>query len=415
MRTAMRGLVLLLLLGIQVRGAIKLPENGRILFLGDSITHAGQYVEYFEAYLRTRFPAKKYQILNLGLPSETVSGLSEPGHAGGSFPRPDLHERLDRVLQRVQPHLIFACYGMNDGIYYPFSQERFEAYQKGIERLVEKAAQSKAKIILLTPPTFDATPLKGRTLPAGRDEYREPYEGYDDVLARYAEWLTDQRRRGWTVIDIHGPMKEHLSKMRTKEPGYLLAGDGVHANPAGHLLFTKQLLTVLKFPTALDKITVNAKRGTRNPDGSMDVQFVSKRPLPRDPQWKAVATELEKFPASFNDWNLKIKNLEDGNWTLLEGTRELGTFPRSKLEEGLHLSDIPEASLNTGGSELLKLIHQRQHILTDAWLADVGHKRPGMAKGLGIPQAEAKAAELEKRIQELAGPARMTLTLKPGR
>src|SRR5688572_5783534 len=63
----------------------------RVLFLGDSITHSGQYVEFIEAYFITRFPDRKLEILNLGLPSETVSGLSEPGHAGGQFPRPDLH------------------------------------------------------------------------------------------------------------------------------------------------------------------------------------------------------------------------------------------------------------------------------------------------------------------------------------
>ena len=39
---------------------------------------------------------KRYDILDLGLSSETVSGLSEPGHAGGAFPRPCLKERLER-------------------------------------------------------------------------------------------------------------------------------------------------------------------------------------------------------------------------------------------------------------------------------------------------------------------------------
>ena len=60
----------------------------RIVFLGDSITYSGQYVEYIETYLRTSQPALRCEFLDLGLPSETVSGLSEPGHAGGAFPRP---------------------------------------------------------------------------------------------------------------------------------------------------------------------------------------------------------------------------------------------------------------------------------------------------------------------------------------
>ena len=76
------------------------------------------------------------ELINLGLPSETCSGLSEPDHP---FPRPNVHERLDRVLQQTQPDVVVVCYGMNDGIYYPFSDDRLAAYQAGIRRIIEKA------------------------------------------------------------------------------------------------------------------------------------------------------------------------------------------------------------------------------------------------------------------------------------
>src|SRR5690242_20699035 len=66
----------------------------RVVFLGDSITYSGQYIEYLETVFRTRYRALRCEFQDLGLPSETVSGLTEPGHAGGKFLRPDLHERL---------------------------------------------------------------------------------------------------------------------------------------------------------------------------------------------------------------------------------------------------------------------------------------------------------------------------------
>jgi hypothetical protein len=66
-----------------------LAGAGRVVFLGDSITYAATYVEYVEAAARLRDPAWPADILALGLPSETVSGLSEPCHAEGRFPRPD--------------------------------------------------------------------------------------------------------------------------------------------------------------------------------------------------------------------------------------------------------------------------------------------------------------------------------------
>src|SRR6516165_649457 len=77
-----------------------LRDGQRIVFLGDSNTYAGMYVQYLDAYLVTRFPGQKFALINLGLPSETVSGLSEPDHP---YPRPVLRERLDRALSMAKP------------------------------------------------------------------------------------------------------------------------------------------------------------------------------------------------------------------------------------------------------------------------------------------------------------------------
>ena len=54
------------------------------------------------------------------------------------------------------------------------------------------------------------------------------------------------------------------------------------------------------------------------------------------------------------------------------------------------------------GAQVLKLVQQRQHMLRDAWLTDTGHQRPGMAPGLPLAEAQAKAAGLETQIRALA-------------
>src|SRR4029077_565474 len=127
-----------------------------------------QYIESIEAYFVTRLPGRHIEFLNLGLPSETVSGLSEDGHAGGQFPRPDLHERLGRVLEKTRPDLVIACYGMNDGIYLPLDTARFQKYKDGLQRLRDQASNASAKVIHLTPPVFDALPIKARLAPADK-------------------------------------------------------------------------------------------------------------------------------------------------------------------------------------------------------------------------------------------------------
>ncbi len=287
-----------------IQAATKLMFKGvkRIVFLGDSITYSGQYVEYLEAYFRSHDPGRAVEFINIGLPSETVSGLSEDGHAGGQFPRPDLHERLERVLAKSKPDLVVACYGMNCGIYLPFAEERFVKYRDGIQRLRQRCAKAGVKVLHVTPPTFD--------------EVKGGHPGYGNTMDRYSEWLLGQRKAGWDVVDLHAPMNRYLAEQRAKDQNYFLAGDGVHINETGHWIIAKQVLLHL---------------------GAKDLASV------------------------------------DG--------------PKAML------------AAHPNGDALLKLIQQRQRMLKDAWLNECRHLRPGMGKGLPLPEAQEQAAELEKQIR----------------
>lgn len=219
----------------------------KILFMGDSITHAGHYISWIEAQLRTNNRKGPYAtLINLGLPSETCSGLSEPDHP---FPRPDVHERLERALEKIQPDIVFACYGMNDGIYYPFSEDRFEAYKKGIAGIIQKVKKSGAKLVLMTPPAFDPLPLKkkGKLLPLGSEKFAwfSIYEGYDDVLKKYSEWLMTQSDKAM-VIDLHTPVTKYVAAKRKKNPDFTMSPDGVHVNNEGHVVLAKAILAAVK-------------------------------------------------------------------------------------------------------------------------------------------------------------------------
>jgi lysophospholipase L1-like esterase len=299
----------------RVRAVPAGPLHGRVIFLGDSITYSGQYIEYFETALRLSAAPQDFEVLNLGLPSETASGLSEPNHAGGAFPRPDLNERLERVLQKTKPAVVFASYGMNDGIYYPFSEERFKKFQDGMRRLHNAVETHGARMIHLTPPVFDVAAIKDKTLPAGLAEYTQPFEGYNQVLDHYSQWLVSMRADGWEVVDIHGQVEAFLHDRRVRDPKFLLAGDGVHPDDTGHWVMTRPLL-----------------------------------------QYFGV-TEFNQV-------------------------------------------DTPDQLQNSRpqGPELFKAVAERQRVLKDAWLTETGHKRPGMARGLPLREAEAKAAQFDKVI-----------------
>lgn len=221
---------------------------GRVVFLGDSITHSGQYIADVETYLRLRYPKFDAEFISVGLSSETCSGLSEDGHAGGQFPRPDVHERLMRVLEATKPNLVVACYGMNCGIYHPLSEERFAAYRAGREKLHAAATAAGAKVLHITPPTFDPNPIRERTLPAGLTAYPKPYVGYNEVLDAYTAWLVSKRADGWDVCDLHTPMNARLAEGRAADPKFTLAPDGVHPNELGHWIMARAVLAHLGVP-----------------------------------------------------------------------------------------------------------------------------------------------------------------------
>jgi lysophospholipase L1-like esterase len=217
-----------------------LPETAqRIVFLGDSITYGGDYVDLFELAVRLMEPKRSLEVLDLGLPSETVSGLSEPGHADGKFPRPGLHERLDRLLEKTKPDLVFACYGMNDGIYLPYAEERMGAFRDGKKRLHEQVVATGGTIVHLTPPVFDAVPLGAKTSTDGNGL---PFAGYDEVLSEFSKWLLEQRTAGWHVIDLHTPMRKELEARRAENPAFRFANDGVHCDAAGHAIMAAALI-----------------------------------------------------------------------------------------------------------------------------------------------------------------------------
>lgn len=295
-----------LVLSSSLQAAIELlPQARRVLVLGDSITYSGQYVEAIETYFVTQFPTRHIEFLNLGLPSETVSGLSEEGHAGGQFPRPKLHERLARVVDKTKPDIVIACYGMNDGIYLPFAEERFAAFRNGLLQLREHVTTAHAKIIHVTPPVFDESRGRG--------------PGYAHTLDRYSDWLISQRTAGWDVVDLHRPMNQILVDRRQTDPKFFLASDGVHAGELGHWIIARQILTHL---------------GARDLAGLESTEAMARR------------------------------------------------HPK--------------------GMEILKLIQQKHRLLKDAWLSETGHKRPGMNRGLPLPDALSQATQLDQQIRALA-------------
>jgi len=253
------GVLCLLLVALSAAHAQPPLANKRVLWLGDSITQAGDYVTFVEYFLEKQYPADRFDVISIGLASETASCLSEKTHP---FPRPCVQERLQRALALVKPQIVVACYGMNDGIYHPQSAERMRTFEQGIEKLTAVVHGAGAEMILLTPPPFDALLVKGKVVAktAADFGFMAPYEGYDSVLADYARWEMRLPKSEATVIDLHGPMDAYIAKQRGTDAGFSFARkDGIHPDVAGHLLMAQLVLLGLGVPVTTGDLSSELK------------------------------------------------------------------------------------------------------------------------------------------------------------
>ena len=96
----------------------------------------------------------------------------------------------------------------------------------------------------------------------------------------------------------------------------------------------------------------------------------------------------------------------EGHWLM---AREILTESfGAKLDGVARAEDLFPAH----GSEIRQLVHERMVLLFDAWMTRIGHKRPGVAGGPGakpgrpLSEANARAAEITKRINLLMAAAK---------
>jgi len=222
----------------EAKSSTKLSQ--RVLWLGDSVTANGTHIGLIDAYLLTKYPDVPLTNMPCGLSSETACGLSEPLHP---WPRPNVHERLDRAIEKLEFTTAVVCYGVNDGIYYPFSEDRFKTYQQGMTKLIKKLQASGAKVIALTPAPFDAGSFpQNRLLPEGEKEYgyTKVYKDYNEVMKRYAAWVIEESPADYK-IDITNTLTAAIEKKRETDPKFK-SGDGVHPNAETYAMLAEIIL-----------------------------------------------------------------------------------------------------------------------------------------------------------------------------
>lgn len=394
-----------------------------VVFFGDSITQAGTYVEYVEAFLLTRFPGKRFRVVNRGVSSETISGTSEPDHDPA---RPCAHDRFTRDAVSEKPDVIVSCFGMNDGNYHPFDEERFNRFKGGVRRLIDRTrTETQARLVILTPPPFD--PYHRLVLDPDAKTYGYKYAAidYDATLEQYSRWLMGLKEKDVLVVDIHSALNEHLKKRRAKQVSFGFQQDGIHPDATGHWLMAQTLLLAWKAPGVVAELHLDAVRGVaadgrvtniRREGDRLFFDWQTPLPMPVDSKWDAESIRIANVRSRLNRYRLAVTGLSPGRYRLTVDEKEFATVSAEQLADGLDLSDYAAFPANHAAARLLSLVHDRQQRLYVAWRRSVGTwptTDNAMWDRVPVEDLRQKADELGRQIDVIRQPVLMRISIEP--
>jgi isoamyl acetate esterase len=201
--------------------AIRPPAKGeRIVFLGDSITQAGDkgrgYVVLVREAITKEMPDAGVEVLGAGISGHKV---------------PDLEKRLDRDVIQKNPTTVVIYIGINDVWHSKRGQGTpKDVYEKGLRSLVERVRAAGGRVILCTPSVIGEKAVGDNPFDAMLDEY-----------AGITRRVASEMKTG--LIDLRKAFVDHLAKANTAggEKG-VLTNDGVHLHDAGNRFVADRML-----------------------------------------------------------------------------------------------------------------------------------------------------------------------------
>ncbi len=390
-----------------------LKGNETVIFFGDSITQNGAYVNYFEAYLLTRFPNKRFRVINHGISSETISGTTEKNRKS---PRPWAHNRFERDVTKWKPDLVISCFGMNDGNYRPPDKARYKKYQVGNRRLIQRVRdEAKSKLIIMTSPPYDPYQRKVSDPKAKTFHYGFAAVNYDETLSQYSKWLLTLRQKGETIVDLHTKINQHLQMRRKENVSFYLSPDAVHPNETGHWLMAEYLLLAMHAPADAGSCSIDIlkKKIIQGDVANLNVgnavvtfNWTSPLPMPMDKLWDGKSIALEKVASRLNHYQLQVTGLIAPQYQLEANNVKVGVFTKADLEKGINLLNFPTFSTVEASQKLLTLLKERRRLVYSEWRSTIRGRKPSL-------KTAGRVKELNVAINNLRKPQKLSIKLSP--
>ncbi|MEK0445181.1 MAG: hypothetical protein RLZZ399_502 [Verrucomicrobiota bacterium] len=315
----------------------KLMEGDRWVALGDSITQGGFYHRYVELFLYTRYPGKKYEVLNCGINGDTTTAALN-------------RVRWDCLSKK--PTVVSVMLGMNDvgrslvrlepGELSRRRAEHARLYEQSLRELTQTLLDSGVKVILLKPSIFDET----ADLPASNSP------GCAAALTGFARQVeTVAKEFQVPTVDFHTPMAAINEREQKRDPHFSIVGpDRVHPTQPGHLVMAYEFLRSQKMQGTVSRIVLDASVGKAGPlencivsdlkIGAHELSFTClENALPFPVEASAIpGLQHIPFQKEFNQQILQVRGLKSGEYELSVDGKKIRTFGAAELGEGVNLA-----------------------------------------------------------------------------
>ncbi len=325
---------------------VSIFKNGdRVCFVGNSITHNGEFHHNIFQYFVTRYPKQKINFFNAGIKGDVTGGI--------------IH-RIDKDILIHKPTHAVIMIGMNDVqrnlysnnvIYNADTLQRrkvaLELYSKNLDSIVRIFTSKGVKVILQKPTPYDETSLIKASNGLGINNAL--YE-----CSKIIQKLADQYKL--PVVDYWSFLTNISTQIQKNNPSATLTvNDRVHPNSTGHMLMAYQFIKSFQCPSIVSTIEIdvnNLSNKTANINCEIEkisiadnkvIVTILENALPFSVDEKQQpAISLVPFMHDLNSQILKVKNLSVGKYELLIDDIIIDSFSNDKVSKGINLSQYKQ-------------------------------------------------------------------------
>lgn len=208
----------------QTSSAQDMADDQRIVFLGDSITQAGNrpggYVALVRDEIKQAYPDLSIEVIGAGISGHKV---------------PDLQQRLKRDVLDKRPTTVVIYIGIND-VWHSVRDKGtpIEDFESGLNDIIAQIKEVGSKVILCTPSMIG--------------EKHDGTNSLDEMLTQYSDVsrkVASENEVG--LLDLRNEFVAHLKVNNTEnlEKG-VLTNDGVHLNRTGNQFVADKMLAALQ-------------------------------------------------------------------------------------------------------------------------------------------------------------------------